>query len=376
MLSTLAINSVFVALVAAAPIGTYVKSPEYVFGGSSLSSATFRNLTAESYSVAKGSCGWTNTSTDYVVSIKTNRTVVTDVCGMLVNVTNLDNSKWVVAQIVDECYDCVADYLRLSPAALKYVSEKPEFSAAYTFTNYSTEHAPYPTPSSEYLAIPSSKEVKKPWTLSKVGHSTESYFKKETSSASASSSKETSSSSKETASSSKETASSSKEKDSSSQPEHTFTSFKSAHSLATIHNPSTSSHKDESSTSKDESSTSAKYTPSTSATQAAATTKASSGEYSGEATWFTQDDNAGACGTVHADSDYVVALDSAFYGNGGYCGRGVTITNTANGKTVSATVADECPGCSSEYSLDLSVGAFEAIGDLNDGEYPISWSFT
>ncbi|KAL7340736.1 RlpA-like double-psi beta-barrel-protein domain-containing protein-containing protein [Rhodotorula toruloides] len=58
-----------------------------------------------------------------------------------------------------------------------------------------------------------------------------------------------------------------------------------------------------------------------------------------------------------------------------YCGRELTITNTANGKSVVATVADACPGCSSRFSLDLSLGAFEAIGDLDTGVLPIVWSW-
>lgn len=46
-----------------------------------------------------------------------------------------------------------------------------------------------------------------------------------------------------------------------------------------------------------------------------------------------------------------------------------------NGNTVTATVADACPGCVSEYSLDLSVATFEALGSLDTGVLPITWSF-
>lgn len=35
---------------------------------------------------------------------------------------------------------------------------------------------------------------------------------------------------------------------------------------------------------------------------------------------------------------------------------------------MSAIVADECPGCPSEYSLDLSVGAFTVLGTEDEGE--------
>lgn len=69
----------------------------------------------------------------------------------------------------------------------------------------------------------------------------------------------------------------------------------------------------------------------------------------------------------------------------------MSITNNANGKTVSATVADACPGpsppspcantdghpgCSNFNSIDLSVAAFNAIADPATGVIGITWSFT
>lgn len=63
------------------------------------------------------------------------------------------------------------------------------------------------------------------------------------------------------------------------------------------------------------------------------------------------------------------------YGSGGYCGETITITNTANGKSTTATVADECPSCSGSSSIDLSTGAFDAIGDEDTGVLSVSWSF-
>ncbi|BGP28552.1 hypothetical protein JCM10296v2_000288 [Rhodotorula toruloides] len=120
----------------------------------------------------------------------------------------------------------------------------------------------------------------------------------------------------------------------------------------------------------------------TTTTQAQATqqkasydSSASSGAYSGQATYFFQNGVAGACGSVHSDSDYIVAMDSRMYAGGSHCGQTVHITNTKNGKTVTATVADECPSCSSSGSLDLSQGAFNAIGSESDGVEPITWTF-
>jgi len=114
-------------------------------------------------------------------------------------------------------------------------------------------------------------------------------------------------------------------------------------------------------------------TSSSSAASASSTDASSSTTYTGgEATYFYQEGAAGACGTVHSDSDLIVAIDEAMYSSD-LCGKTVTITNTANSNTVTATVADECPGCSNSASLDLSVAAFEALGDLSAGVLDITW---
>jgi hypothetical protein len=100
----------------------------------------------------------------------------------------------------------------------------------------------------------------------------------------------------------------------------------------------------------------------------------------GEATFFYQDGNPGACGQVHSDSDFICAMDQDLFGTSGpsspLCGKQVTITNTANGKTVTVTVADDCPTCSNANSIDLSKAAFDQIGSESDGVLPISWYFS
>lgn len=58
------------------------------------------------------------------------------------------------------------------------------------------------------------------------------------------------------------------------------------------------------------------------------------------ATFFTQNGVAGACGTVHKDSDIVCALDTPTYANGKHCGQKVAITNLKTGITVDVLVAD------------------------------------
>ena len=62
--------------------------------------------------------------------------------------------------------------------------------------------------------------------------------------------------------------------------------------------------------------------------------------------------------------------------NQGLCGRQVQVTNTNNGESVVATVADECPGCQGNpNSLDLSQGAFDQIADESEGVVPITWEY-
>lgn len=82
--------------------------------------------------------------------------------------------------------------------------------------------------------------------------------------------------------------------------------------------------------------------------------------------------NPGACGNYNSDSTKLVALDSRMYGGGSHCGQMVVIKNTSNGKTVTAKVQDECPTCASSGSLDLSVAAFNAIGNPDTGVLPIT----
>ncbi|GAA5871124.1 hypothetical protein JCM16303_001698 [Sporobolomyces ruberrimus] len=110
-------------------------------------------------------------------------------------------------------------------------------------------------------------------------------------------------------------------------------------------------------------------------TGSSSSSSSSSGTFTGEATFYYQDGNAGACGSVASDSDKVVALQTSMYGSGSYCGKTITITNLDTGASTTATVADECPGCSSSTSIDLSTGTFDAIGSEDTGVLNVSWSF-
>jgi expansin (peptidoglycan-binding protein) len=125
-------------------------------------------------------------------------------------------------------------------------------------------------------------------------------------------------------------------------------------------------------------STSSTHKATTTTTSTSATSTSTGGvETGGVATFFYQNGVAGACGTVHSDSDLIAAMDQTRYGNSGevsaLCGQQVEITNTQNGKTVTVTIADDCPTCENANSIDLSVGAFTQIATEEQGEVPITW---
>ncbi|KAI0006141.1 RlpA-like double-psi beta-barrel-protein domain-containing protein-containing protein [Russula compacta] len=98
--------------------------------------------------------------------------------------------------------------------------------------------------------------------------------------------------------------------------------------------------------------------------------------YGGYATWYTQGGVAGACGITHGDGDLIAAMikDSGIY-NEGLCGKQVEIINLANSQSVTVVVADECPGCPNDESIDLSTGAFQKLGDLGTGVLSIKWKY-
>ncbi|GAA6007719.1 hypothetical protein JCM10207_004852 [Rhodosporidiobolus poonsookiae] len=103
----------------------------------------------------------------------------------------------------------------------------------------------------------------------------------------------------------------------------------------------------------------------------------SSKVYSGGiATYFFQNGVAGNCGTVNSDSTLLVALPTNTYAGGKYCGQYVTIKRMSTGKTIKALVADSCPTCENDSCLDLSEGAYQALGGtVSEGVFDIQWWF-
>lgn len=98
---------------------------------------------------------------------------------------------------------------------------------------------------------------------------------------------------------------------------------------------------------------------------------ASSNAHSGVATWYLQNGNAGACGTISSDDSYIAALPPSSF-SPSLCGKQVAIKDLSSGKTITVTVADSCPTCGN-YDLDLSRGAFSAMAGFEQGQVAVTW---
>jgi len=96
----------------------------------------------------------------------------------------------------------------------------------------------------------------------------------------------------------------------------------------------------------------------------------------GQATYYNvETGNAGSCGSMLHNSDFVVAMNQVQYDQS-MCGQPLSIT--ANGKTVQAVVMDMCPtgGGNCNYGdMDLSTGLFQALADLGVGKMAIEWNW-
>ncbi|KIM49401.1 hypothetical protein M413DRAFT_106763 [Hebeloma cylindrosporum] len=84
------------------------------------------------------------------------------------------------------------------------------------------------------------------------------------------------------------------------------------------------------------------------------------------------DAGLGACGKVNSNADFIVAMNSGQFAGGAHCFQ--TITITVNGKSTSAQVADECPGCPFA-GLDFSRGLFDFFAPESAGVLTGSWTF-
>ncbi|KAF0930176.1 hypothetical protein E2562_030836 [Oryza meyeriana var. granulata] len=85
-----------------------------------------------------------------------------------------------------------------------------------------------------------------------------------------------------------------------------------------------------------------------------------------------------ACdGHYHSDRDMLVALSTGWFAGGRRCHKSIRITSRQNGRSVVATVVDECDsrhGCKNNI-VDTSAAVWHALGlDTNVGEVPVTWS--
>lgn len=123
--------------------------------------------------------------------------------------------------------------------------------------------------------------------------------------------------------------------------------------------------------------TSTSTTPSKTTSSAPSNTGGSGDTFSGDATYY--DVGLGACGVTNTDSELIAALNVEQFNQFGsmsngnpVCGK--TATLHYQGKSVTVTIQDKCPGCA-YGSLDLSPAAFTQLADKSLGRIQITWSF-
>lgn len=97
----------------------------------------------------------------------------------------------------------------------------------------------------------------------------------------------------------------------------------------------------------------------------------------GDLTWY--ETGVGACGWWNNPWDHVCAVSHIVYdranvdGNPNHnplCGRLIHIQRGDRG--VDVTLVDRCEGCG-EFDIDVSRGAFEVLGNLNEGRVHTEW---
>jgi expansin (peptidoglycan-binding protein) len=91
----------------------------------------------------------------------------------------------------------------------------------------------------------------------------------------------------------------------------------------------------------------------------------------GEGTYYAAD-GSGNCGFDPSPGDLnVAAMNAPQYAGAALCGACARVTGSKG--TVTVRIVDQCPECK-KGDLDLSVQAFDQIGEHSAGRIPISWS--
>ncbi|KAJ7757619.1 RlpA-like double-psi beta-barrel-protein domain-containing protein-containing protein [Mycena metata] len=93
------------------------------------------------------------------------------------------------------------------------------------------------------------------------------------------------------------------------------------------------------------------------------------------ATYYQPDGGFGACGNHLQNTDAVVALGVNNWAAGAHCGRNILVQY--QGRSITLSVQDLCPGCQGDNGIDLTEGAMAAIDPnyVNDGHINVVWSF-
>ncbi|GAA5980238.1 hypothetical protein JCM5350_000883 [Sporobolomyces pararoseus] len=360
-----------------------------------------------------GACGTKNEDSDKVVGLplefysKLNE--VSQYCGQYVVVTNPVSGENVTAQVQDASTQnntlsvSMGTWKALNGSEdnLHYVNwrranetEVAAFKKAQTSSTGSSSSSSWTAPSSSSsVAASSSAAASREWKAPVASSSSSAHSEEKTStwapSSTSSSAEKSSWIPSSSASSSTWSSSSAEKKQSSTWAPSSSSSASASAEKKAAWTPSSSSEEPKWTPSSSSSSWSSpaakKYTPTstwspeptTTTTQAPkqtqqASTSSFSGSYSGQATFYSQNGVAGSCGAVHGDYDMIAAVSAAMNPSS-HCGQTATVKNTQNGKTISVKLVDTCPGCG-YGSLDLSMGAFGALGDYDQGVLPITWS--
>jgi len=104
---------------------------------------------------------------------------------------------------------------------------------------------------------------------------------------------------------------------------------------------------------------------------------------SGVAYYGYQNNTMNACGTVSADSDMIIGIGPAFYGNidtvSSKCFQHITVALASDPNTnVDVTLTDACADCGDVGNIYLSIAAFKALsgGSLDAGVLHVDWAFS
>jgi hypothetical protein len=117
---------------------------------------------------------------------------------------------------------------------------------------------------------------------------------------------------------------------------------------------------------------------------AAAVSAAPAFARNGDGTWYDVSVGYTACGTLHGNGEYVIAVDHAFYdsknvdGNPNHskvCGKQVKIDGPSANGPVIATIVDRCAGCATN-DIDMTPSLFQAVvGSTSIGRARVTWQF-